>query len=102
MEFFIKNLASPEGDAIFPLAAATVVVAATAAVIAAAIATAVVVAAIAVATATEQDQQDDDPAPVATAETIIAHTKYLHWKIFEGSLAAHSKIFRDSKNVQPI
>jgi D-arabinose 5-phosphate isomerase GutQ len=90
-------LASPDGDAVFSLAAAAIVVAATAAAIAAAIAEN---AAVVVATAAEQDQQDDDPAPVTATETVIAHIKYLHMKFFEGTYAAHSKIFQPAKNVQ--
>ena len=65
----------------FGLAAAAVVVAATTAVVTAAAAVQAVVA-----TAAEQDQQDDDPAPVTTTETVIAHTKYLHMKIFTAGL----------------
>ena len=76
------------------LAAAAVVVAATV------ITAAIVGISAAVATAAEQDQQDDDPAPVTATKTIIAHKKYLHRKIFEGTVAAHSMVFRGQKNVQ--
>jgi hypothetical protein len=82
------------GTPFLSLAAAAIVVAATV------ITAATVVSSAVVAAATEQDQQNDDPAPVATTEAIITHTKYLHMKIFQQLFAAHSKIFRRLKNVQ--
>ena len=68
------------GTPFLSLAAAAVVIAATV------ITAATVVSSAVVATAAEQDQQDDDPAPVTTTETVIAHTKYLHMKIFTAGL----------------
>ena len=67
-----KKTSAPFGALGHRLAAAAVVVAATAA--------AVVIAghiAAVITAAAEEDQQDDDPAPVTTAETIVAHKKYL-------------------------
>ena len=61
----------PIGGPVCYLAAAAVVVAAATIVLVVAAAQAVI------ATAAEQDQKDDDPANVATAETVIIHSKYL-------------------------
>ena len=74
---------------LFSLAAAAVIVAEATVVIGSGI----------IATAAEQNQQDDDPAPVPTAKTIIIHKRYL-LEFFHG-IAAHSKIFRCQKIVQP-
>ena len=88
-----KKSAPPKGALLLMLAAAAVVVAATAA----AVVTAGHIAAV-ITAAAEEDQQNDDPAPVTTAETIVAHKKYL--RKFVAVFAAHSKIFRSRKMVQ--
>ncbi len=100
-----KKIRHPDWGAFFYLAAAATIVIATAAVVVGSTATAAIVAgcqaiATVVAAAAEQQDQNDDPPAAIPTETIVTHNEYL--RIDLSSFAAHSKIFRNRKSVQPL
>ena len=87
----MQKLGTPIGvPGIFRLAAAAIVVTATAA-------TVIGSQGIVIAAAAEQNQKDDDPAPVTTAEIVIAHKNTSEFDVCGN--AAHSKIFPFAKCV---